>query len=118
VDNFGSLAGYLRMAGGPEQQQPEQQNFNDALAKLMTPDPNIEAMMGPQRRPPTLADTLGKQAQAYGQMPDGPMGMDPQGQTPTYNPLGPPQPGARGFAGGQVTPQPPQMMQPPMRGLR
>lgn len=95
-----SLADFLRSG---QQQQPDMQQ---ALQQLMTPDPQIEAMMGPRRQPqgyPSLAQTLGRMGQQYQQMPDGPMGMDPQGQTPAINPF---------------TPRPPVGMQMPTRGLR
>lgn len=95
-----TLADYLRSAGG----QPN--DMGDAMARLMAPDSNIEALMGPQRKPqyPSLADTLGRQAQAYNQMPNGPVaGVEPQGQMPVINP----------YAPRSIPP-----MMPPPRGFR
>lgn len=101
-----SLAGFLRMAGGPDQQPQQQPDMQQALQHLMTPDPQIEAMMGPQRQQqgyPSLAQTLGRMGQQYQGMPNGPMGVDPMGQTPTINPF---------------AQRPPAPLQMPTRGFR
>lgn len=84
------LAGYLQQGGGamPASTEPPQQDMAAVLQRMMTPDPHIEAMMGPQRQPvyPSFGQTISRMARQYDQMPEGIPGPAPTGQTPVINP--------------------------------
>lgn len=62
------------------------------MQQMMTPDPEIEAMMGTQRKPqgdPSFAESIGGMGDMYRQMPAGPSGPMAMGQTPVIDPYAP-----------------------------
>lgn len=63
----------------------------EKLQQFMAPNPEIEAMMGPRRRPidPSFGDTIATMGDAYRQMPNGPTGPMAMGQTPVLDPYAP-----------------------------